>query len=90
MAQVVWTFQAITDLATIGEYVAELRPLAAQRLSVRLKAAADGLAELPERGRAIGRGRRELATGPPYLIRYRIKSGLVEILTIRHGARAPD
>lgn len=55
-------------------------------MAQRLKLAAASLAEFPERGRVSG-SLRELATVPPYLIRYRVGAGVVQIVRIRHGAR---
>ena len=61
--------------------------MAAQRLAVRLIAAAESLSEYPLRGRSIGGGRRTLAAIAQYLIRYRVTGEMVEIITLRHGAR---
>ena len=90
MVRVVWTAPALASLEKIRAYIADFSPLAAQRMALRLMSAGMSLSSHPERGRAIGRGRRELVTVPPYLIRYRIKGDTVEIIAIRHGARAPD
>jgi len=87
VVQVVWTRPA---LETIRAYIGQFSPLAAQRMALRLIAAGMSLADFPERGRAIGKGRRELVTVPPYLMRYRIRGETVEILAVRHGAREPD
>ncbi len=90
VVQVVWTRRALEDLRAIHTYIDQFAPLAAQRMALRLKSAADWLGDSPSIGRSIGNGRRELVTIAPYLIRYRIKKDRVEILTIRHGARRPD
>jgi len=55
-------------------------------MAQRLKLAAASLADHPDRGRVTGR-LRELATIPPYLIRYRVTADAVTIVRIRHGAR---
>lgn len=89
MVRVVWTRRALADLIGIHEYVAEFNPLAAQRLALRLMNAGDSLDLFPERGRPIGSGRRELLSVKPYVIRYRIRHGDVEITSVRHGARKP-
>ncbi|MEH0195982.1 type II toxin-antitoxin system RelE/ParE family toxin [Caulobacter sp. CCNWLY153] len=90
MVQVVWTRSAAADLRAIQAYVAEFKPLAAQRLAARLVSAARSLETTPDRGRTINRGRRELTVIPPYLIRYMVQTDRVVILEIRHGAREPD
>jgi len=86
VVQVVWSLRALADLAAIQGHIHQFRPLAAQRMAQRLKLAGESLAEHPERGRPAG-GLRELATVPPYLIRYRVKADAVQIVRIRHGAR---
>ncbi len=89
MRRVIWTPQAVADLRNARSYIEDFNPLAAQKLATRLWTAAESLGEQPERGRSIGRGRREFTNVRPYLIRYRLKGGAVEILAIRHGARKP-
>ncbi len=76
MVQVVWTPRALADLNAIAAHIGQFRPLAAQRMALRLRLAADSLAHHPERGRQSGR-LRELATVPPYLIRYRVTESAV-------------
>ena len=90
MPQVVWTRGAALDLQAIRAYIDQFSPLAAQRMAARLVQAARSLETLPDRGRIISRGRRELAVIAPYLIRYRHQADQVVILEIRHGARMPD
>jgi addiction module RelE/StbE family toxin len=90
VVQVVWTRSALAELRTIRAYIAQFSPLAAQRLSKRLIAAARSLEATPERGRQIARDRRELVVIRPYLIRYVHRDDLVVILEVRHGAREPD
>ncbi len=89
VAQVAWASRALADLNAIQAHIEQFRPLAAQRMAQRLKLAAASLADHPERGRLVGR-LRELATVPPYLIRYRIKGGDVEIIRIKHAAQLGD
>jgi addiction module RelE/StbE family toxin len=86
---VIWSARAINDLETVRAYIGTAAPLDAQRLVVRLVNAAESLADMPERGRRVGQGVRELAVIYPYLIRYRVIDGGVEIVRVRHGARRP-
>jgi plasmid stabilization system protein ParE len=88
--RVIWTDEARANLAAIRDYIAQFSPLAAQRFSLKLVAAAEDLTENPDRGRSVGRGRRELLLIRPYLIRYRVEGETVFILRIRHAARRPD
>ena len=87
MSRVVWTEPARQDLENIRAYIGQFSPLAAQRMALRLRAAADGLRDYPERGRSIPGGRRELTIINPYLIRYRCDGEIVVILRICHGVR---
>lgn len=90
MVQVVWSPRAIADLIAIRDYIGEDSPIAAQRMAQRLKQAGDLLATHPDRGRAASRRLRELTVIYPYLIRYRVSAGQVEIVRIKHGAQRPD
>ncbi|MFZ5669496.1 MAG: type II toxin-antitoxin system RelE/ParE family toxin [Pseudomonadota bacterium] len=90
VVRVVWTERSIGDLEDIRSYVASDRPRAATRLATRLFNAGQSLEHFPRRGRPIGDNWRELTSVRPYLIRYRIRDDVVEILTIRHGARRLD
>jgi plasmid stabilization system protein ParE len=64
-------------------------PLAAQRMAVRFLAAIETLEHHPERGRPVSRGLYELLTVRPYVIRYRIGPGAVEVVRIWHAAQRP-
>jgi toxin ParE1/3/4 len=85
--RVVWTAPALRDLASLRAYIAGDRPAAAERQVERIVAAAARLAEFPETGR-LGRraGTRELVVSrTPYLVAYRIRGELVEVLRVLHG-----
>lgn len=87
MAQVVWTRRALADLTAIRRYIGQFSPLAAQRMAIRLRSAAESLADHPERGRLATATLRELVVVPPYVIRYYVGDGVVNIVRIRHAAR---
>lgn len=87
--QVRLTAAALADLAQIRAYIGKFNPAAAVRLASRLLEAGNSLQEFPERGRAVGRGRREWPVVPPYVIRYRIAGQTVFILRFRHGSQRP-
>jgi len=85
------TWAARTDLARIRAYISNDNPEAASRMAVELIAACDRLELFPERGRpGLVPGTRELTTVWPYVISYRIRGGVVEILRIWHGAQHRD
>lgn len=73
----------------IEEFVAGDKPITAEPLTGRLKAAAAKLSEYPDRGRLTRTGIRELAHVHPYVIRCRRNRGAVIILEIRHASRRP-
>lgn len=85
-----WTVLALDDLRDIHGYIVERNPLAALKVAKLIRAHAEGLVVHPEKGRS-GRvdGTRELVIpGMPFIIAYRLTSQTVDILAIRHGARA--
>jgi toxin ParE1/3/4 len=87
--EVIFSPAAIDDLVQIRAYIGKFNPSAAGRMAARLLEAGNSLQDFPERGRSISRGRRELPVIPPYVIRYRIKGAVVEILRLRHGRQRP-
>jgi toxin ParE1/3/4 len=88
-----WQSSALSDLEAIQDYLLERNPPAALRLVAELRKAALSLIEQPNRGRP-GRvpGTRELVvSGNTYLIPYRVRGEVIEILRVFHGARKwPD
>ena len=89
MAEVIWTIEALEDLASIRAYIAQFDPDAANRVSDRLLNAGKGLSIFPERGPNTGDGTRKLSIVWPYIIQYRVSGEQVYLLGIRHGARMP-
>lgn len=87
---VIWSQRSRRDLEGIRAYIGQFAPLAAQRFAARLISAVESLAEQPDRGRPVGRGIRELLAVPPYLVRYRILDGAVQVIRIRHGGQQPE
>ncbi len=90
MRRIVWSRAAREDVRRIRDYIRQFNPLAANRVAASLIEAADSLAELPERGRQIRTGRRELVAVWPYVIRYRINDLTVMIVRVRHGRQEPS
>lgn len=85
-----WTHRAVSDLRAVRRYIAEQNPAAAQAVALKILEAVERLAEFPPSGR-VGRmpNTRELIVpGTPFIIPYRIKEGIVEILGVIHGPRA--
>lgn len=84
MVQVIWLPETIVALNAIRDYIGRSNPAAADTLTDKLKSAGESLAYFPNRGRPAGRYR-ELATVPPYVIRYRVAKDVVYIVRIKHG-----
>jgi toxin ParE1/3/4 len=88
--RIVWSRAAREDVRRIRDYIRQFNPPAANRVAAVLIEAADSLAELPERGRQIRAGRRELVAVWPYVIRYRVDDFAVMIVRVRHGRQGPS
>lgn len=87
--EVRWLEGALADLEAIQDYLLDRDPSAALRVVAILRDAGNGLATFPHRGRP-GRwdGTREfVVSGTSYLLPYRVRAGVVEILRVFHGAR---
>ena len=89
MANVVWSTQALGDVARIAAYIAAENPIAAARVARELLLPGDSLAIFPRRGRPGSLpGRRELVAIRPYVLVYRIMPGeVVDILRVWHAAQ---
>ena len=89
-ARVEFSPDAIADLESIGDYIAEHDPAAALRFLDRLRHRCRSLSEFPLRGRRYGERFRVVGEGD-YLIFYRVEEtrdgGVVVISIIIHGAR---
>ncbi|MDQ7837690.1 MAG: type II toxin-antitoxin system RelE/ParE family toxin [Thermodesulfobacteriota bacterium] len=84
-----WLGDAVSDLVEIRKYIATDNPGAARNVAERIKKEIAHLKEYSGLGRP-GRveGTRELIiSGFPYIIPYRVKNDVVEILSVLHGAR---
>jgi toxin ParE1/3/4 len=84
-----WTRQANADLDSAYEFVAAHNPTAAANLIHRIEQTIGILAQNPAAGRKgrIG-GTREFAiAGTPFVIPYRIRGQVIDILALIHGSR---
>jgi len=89
MRAVVWLNEALEDLKSIGNYIAQENADAAYHILIRIKAAADNLSHHPEIGRP-GRvsGTREIVMNDlPYILVYQVTSKDIRILAAMHTAR---
>jgi toxin ParE1/3/4 len=84
-----WTTPAADDLYNIVRHIQQDNPVAAADVALTLYDGCDSLRKFPYLGRK-GRiaGQRELVfSGLPYIVVYRIKDQVVELLRIYHGAQ---
>jgi toxin ParE1/3/4 len=87
--RVIWTEPAILDLSSARAWIAADRPLAAAGQVVRIVEAVAILPGFTQSG-LLGRhsGTRELVVAKtPFIVAYRVRGDLVEILRVLHGAR---
>jgi len=84
-----WLGDAVNDLIEIRSYIATDNPSAARNVAEQIKKEVGHLKEHSCLGRP-GRveGTRELIiSGLPYIIPYRARNDVIEILRVLHGAR---
>lgn len=86
---VVLSREAAADLEAIGDYIAETNPVRAIAVVRELRESCEGLAKMPERFALVPRyerfGIRRRVHGN-YLIFYKFRSPVVEIVHILHAA----
>lgn len=91
--KVQWLDKAVLDLKALRAYITRENPAAAADIARRIREAVRVVADFPAAGR-IGRvpdTREIVVTGTPYIVPYRIKANVVEILRVLHAAREwPD
>jgi toxin ParE1/3/4 len=84
-----WLDQAFADVRAIRKYIAEDNPDAAAEVAGNLRRAAAILASYPAAGRPgrLPHTRELVVTGTPYVLPYRVRNGVIEILRVLHGSR---
>lgn len=88
MRQLEWKKQANSDLMKILVHLAEDNQAAAEKLAGLILGKAEQLRERPELYRAgRKRGTREMVVHPHYIVIYRVKQDIVEILRVKHTAQ---
>jgi addiction module RelE/StbE family toxin len=83
-----WTKTALANLVAIVEYIEKDNAERAKSFVLEIQEKTNSLAEFPGMGRP-GRviGTRELVIHPNYIVPYRVREGVVEILRVQHAAR---
>jgi addiction module RelE/StbE family toxin len=91
--RVEWLRTAINNLDALAEYISRDNPDAAERTVAAIRSAVEDIERFPSSGRP-GRisGTRELVvSGTPYIIPYRVRGDVVQLIRFFHGARKwPD
>lgn len=84
-----WTPSALQDLEEAGAYVMQDNPRAAVAMGKRVLEAVEYLPSHPALGRPGRlRGTRELVvSGTPFIVIYRVRVDLVQVLRVLHHAR---
>lgn len=85
---IMWLDDAVYDLQSLRQYIAQDKPSAANRIAKQILKAVNLLSDQPSMGRP-GRvlGTRELiVSSTPYIIPYRVKNNSIEILRVLHVA----
>jgi addiction module RelE/StbE family toxin len=85
-----WLRAALRNLDHHANYIAKNDPIAARNAVQRIQAAVDQLVEYPSMGR-IGRvplTRELIVGGTPWIIVYRVRADVVEIIRVLHGAQS--
>lgn len=83
-----WTRKALENLDTIAAYISQDNPVRARSFIGEIKEKTELLAQFPAIGRP-GRvpGTRELVVHENYVLPYRVKDGMVQIIRVHHVAR---
>lgn len=91
--QIKWLSRALLDLDSVESYIAQENPGAAGKTVLKIIDAVSRLERQPGLGRP-GRvaGTKELVVpGTPYIVPYRVKEGVVQVLRVYHSSRKwPD
>ncbi|HVR80858.1 MAG TPA: type II toxin-antitoxin system RelE/ParE family toxin [Luteimonas sp.] len=84
-----WSIKALIDFDEAQAYIAQENPFAAQTVAERIWQASLRLPETPHIGRLDLEGdtRHWVVQRTPYLIVYRVKGEVLEILRVWHGRR---
>lgn len=84
-----WLGAARANLIAVSEYIAQDNPDASAKTVAAITRAVESLKRFPAAGRP-GRvpGIRELVvSGTPYIVPYRVRGNIVEVLRVLHSSR---
>ena len=85
-----WLRTALRNLDQHADYIAKDDPNAAGNAVQRIRAAVDQLANYPNMGRTgrVSLTRELILGGTPWIIVYRVRADVVEIIRVLHGAQS--
>lgn len=83
-----WLEDAVDDLQSLHEYIAENNPRAANAIAKRIVHAVDLLATQPNMGRPgrVLHTRELIISGTPFIIPYIAENNTITLLRVLHGA----
>ena len=87
--KIVWSPEAATDFAGIVDYIHQQNPSAAERVARAIFESVTSLESFPDRGRPgrIKETRELILTPLPFILVYRVKHLVVEIVRVLHGSQ---
>jgi toxin ParE1/3/4 len=86
--KLVWTRRALADLQRIADHTAADNPSAARQPVDETRSKASSLERFPLLGRIGGyQDTRELVVHKNYLLTYRVRGNMVQVLQVWHAAR---
>ena len=85
-----WLRTALRNLDQHADYIARDDRIAARNAVQRIRAAVDQLADYPNMGRTgrVPLTRELIVGGTPWVIVYRVRADVVEIIRVLHGAQS--
>lgn len=84
-----WLDDAVDDLQSLRSYIAQDNAAAAGKVVKKILRSIDVLSEQPGIGRPgrVGNTRELIILGTPYIVPYRVRDNMIEILRVFHCAR---
>jgi toxin ParE1/3/4 len=85
---ILWLDDAVNDLQSLRHYIAQDNTIAASQLVKKILHSIDTLVDQPSIGRQgrIANTRELIVPDTPYIIPYRVKNNVIEILRVFHCA----
>ena len=89
MREIEWSVPALDDLKTAGDYITEDNASAAVRMASRVREAVEHLRDHPNLGRTgrLSDTKELVVSGTPFIVVYRVRKGIVQILRLLHHSQ---